>query len=420
MRAAVFAGRYAIDADITAVARAALAMPLPPDTAPSVDDLLLDGLAGWNVGEYSVAAPLLRTALAALSAAPSGTASLRSLEFGCWAALYLGDIASAAALSRTFEAAARDQGAWSNVAAGLHYLELVDLARGAIGAAGAHAAEERELESTRSETRLHSGIPLAQAWSGQESEVRDRVALTRRDAPGMGRGRTLTSTEYAAALLELGLGNYTAARLCFPPDWERDGSLAAFGAADYVEAAARGGDVPAARSAVERFEARARAANTPALLGLLARCQALLATGEEVEPEYRASIALLETATATAEVARSRLLYGEWLRRANRPLDAREQLRLALESFEAIGAAGFAERTRAELLAAGGRAGRSNRESPTDLTPREAQVAQMAARGRHQRRDRRSAVPQPEHRRLPPAEGVPKAGDHVAATAPLE
>ena len=110
MRAAVFAGRYAIDADITAVARAALAMPLPPDTAPGVDDLLLDGIAGWNVGEYSVAAPLLRTALAALSAAPSGAASLRSLDFGCWAALYLGDIESAAAVSRTFEAAAARPG----------------------------------------------------------------------------------------------------------------------------------------------------------------------------------------------------------------------------------------------------------------------------------------------------------------------
>ena len=381
MRAAVYAGRYAIGADIISVARAALAMPLPPDAAPGVNDLLLDGLAAWIVGEYSVAAARLRTALAALSAAPPGEASLRSLEFGCWAAVYLGDIESASALSRTLDAAAREQGAWSNVASALHYMELMDLARGAIVAVGAHAAEERELESTRSDTILHSGIPLAQAWSGRESEVRDLVALTWREAPGMGRGRTLTCTDYAAALLELGLGNYTEARLCFPPDWERDGHLAAFAAADYVEAAARGGDLPAALSAVERFEARAQAANTPALLGLLARCQALVAAGDGVESLYLESIARLEAATAEAEVARSRLLYGEWLRRVNRALDAREQLRMAFDTFEAIGARCFAERARAELSVAGGRARRSDRPSPTELTPQEEQVAQMAAKG---------------------------------------
>jgi DNA-binding CsgD family transcriptional regulator len=380
MPAALQAGRYAIDADITAVARAALAMPLPPDAVPGVDDLLLDGIARWNVGQYSVAAPLLRRALAMLTTAPA-EASLRSLDFGCWATLYLGDIERAADLSRTLEAAARDQGAWSNVGSALHYREIVDLARGAIAAAGAHVAEERAVESTRSESNVHPGIALALAWSGRESELRDQVALTRRDAPGMSRGWTLTSTEYAAAVLELGLGNYTEARLSFPPDWEQHGNLAAFGAADYVEAAARGGDIEAAVSAMKRFEARALAANTPALLGLLARCRALVAAGDHVEALYLDSIARLEAATAEAEVARSRLLYGEWLRRANRALDAREQLRLALDTFEAIGAGCFAERARAELLVAGGRAGRRDRPSPTELTPREAQVAQMAAEG---------------------------------------
>jgi DNA-binding CsgD family transcriptional regulator len=102
---------------------------------------------------------------------------------------------------------------------------------------------------------------------------------------------------------------------------------------------------------------------------------------DDVESLYLDSIARLEAATAEAEVARSQLLYGEWLRRANRALDAREQLRLALDTFEAIGAGCFAERARGELLAAGGRAGRSNRPSQTELTHREAQVAQMAAEG---------------------------------------
>jgi DNA-binding CsgD family transcriptional regulator len=380
MRAAVYVGRYAIDADIISVCRAALAMPLPPDATSGVDDLLFDGIASWLVGEYRMAAPLLRTALAMLSTAPS-EAALRSLDFGCWAALYLGDIERAAALSRTFLAAARERGAWTSVASGLHYSVLVDLARGAVVDAGAHAAEEREVESARSETRMHSGIPLALAWSGRETELRDLAALTRRDAPGMSRGRTLTCTEYATALLELGLGNYTEALAWFPPDWEQQGNFAALGVADYVEAAARGGDVPAAVAAAKRFEVRAQAANTPALLGLLARCRALVAVGDDVEALYDESIALLEAATAEAEVARSRLLYGEWLRRANRPLDARAQLRLALETFAAIGAACFAERARAELLVAGGRAGRSDRPPPTELTAREAQVAHMAARG---------------------------------------
>ena len=108
------------------------------------------------------------------------------------------------------------------------------------------------------------------------------------------------------------------------------------------------------------------------MLGLLARCRALVTGDDDVEALCLDSIARLEAATAEAEVARSRLLYGEWLRRANRALDAREQLRLALDTFEAIGADCFAGRAQAELLAAGGRVGRRNRPSQTELTHREA------------------------------------------------
>ena len=151
--------------------------------------------------------------------------------------------------------------------------------------------------------------------------------------------------------------------------------------ADYVEAAVRTQNAAAAEPVVNRYEQGATTAATPLMLGLLARCKALLATDEDAEPRYLESIVLLDDAKAVGHAARSRLVYGEWLRQARRRLDARQQLRLALTSFEAIGAGGFAERARTELLATGERVHKGKTAQPFELTPQEAQVARLAATG---------------------------------------
>ena len=135
-----------------------------------------------------------------------------------------------------------------------------------------------------------------------------------------------------------------------------------------------------ARGAVEEFEPVAEASGTPWALGLLERCKALVADSG-AEDHYLLSIGQLERTQLRYPLARTRLVYGEWLRRERRRLDAREQLRAALEAFEHMGARGFAERTSAELAATGEHARRRTDDAQRRLTPQEHQIAQLAAAG---------------------------------------
>ena len=100
-----------------------------------------------------------------------------------------------------------------------------------------------------------------------------------------------------------------------------------------------------------------------------------------LEVLYQESIACLGRTRVRMELARAHLLYGEWLRRERRDLDAREQLRTAFGMFDAMGMEAFAERTRRELGAAGGTARKRSVETNRDLTPREAQIASLACEG---------------------------------------
>jgi DNA-binding CsgD family transcriptional regulator len=151
-----------------------------------------------------------------------------------------------------------------------------------------------------------------------------------------------------------------------------------------VEAAVRSGDLATAAAALDRLSERASLAGTPWALGLLARCRALSAADEDVESVealYQESIELLGRTAIATELARTHLLYGEWLRRRKRRTEARAQLRTPHDMFTAMGAEAFAERSCAELLATGEHA--RSRTAHTDLapTPREKQVAALAAAG---------------------------------------
>jgi DNA-binding CsgD family transcriptional regulator len=114
---------------------------------------------------------------------------------------------------------------------------------------------------------------------------------------------------------------------------------------------------------------------------MLARSRALLADDADAEASYDAAIGHLAGTSVRTELARAHLLYGEWLRRQKRRNDARAQLRTACDMFEAMGAAAFARRTRAELLAVGDRPRQPAQRPGPDLTPQEAQVCRLAAEG---------------------------------------
>jgi len=148
---------------------------------------------------------------------------------------------------------------------------------------------------------------------------------------------------------------------------------------ELIEAGVRGGQPDEAAAALDHLSERTRASGTEWALGIEARCRGLLTDDESL---YRESVERLGRSRAVVELARSRLLYGEWLRRENRRVDAREQLRAAHEMFSRMGAAAFAERARRELSATGETVRKRSVETLDELTTQEAQVARLAAQGR--------------------------------------
>jgi DNA-binding NarL/FixJ family response regulator len=150
---------------------------------------------------------------------------------------------------------------------------------------------------------------------------------------------------------------------------------------ELAEAASRTGDLALVRAALGWLSERTRVTSSEWALGIEARVHALLSGGNTAERRYRESIARLGRTRLRAELARSHLLYGEWLRRENRRLDAREQLRTAHEMFAAMGAEAFAGRARRELLATGETVRKRTVETRGELTAQEAQIARLARDG---------------------------------------
>ena len=152
--------------------------------------------------------------------------------------------------------------------------------------------------------------------------------------------------------------------------------------AELVEAGARSGNLDVATAALRRLEERTSAAGTAWALGIGARCHALLSDGEAADALYREALNHLAGGRLELQLARTQLVYGEWLRREGRRVDAREQLRAAHERFARIGAAGFAERAGRELSATGETVRKRSSETRDELTPQEAQIARLAGEGR--------------------------------------
>jgi len=140
-----------------------------------------------------------------------------------------------------------------------------------------------------------------------------------------------------------------------------------------------GGDL--VEAALNWMSKLTQATPTDWALGIEARVEALRSRGEAAHSMYRESIGRLSRTPLRAELARSQLLYGEWLRRERRRTDAREQLRTALGLLEAVGIEAFAERARRELLAAGETARQRTAQTGDQLTAQETQVAQLPREG---------------------------------------
>jgi DNA-binding CsgD family transcriptional regulator len=193
----------------------------------------------------------------------------------------------------------------------------------------------------------------------------------------------LAMIRWASALVYNGLGRYQEALTAAQQHGEHPHELlfSTLALAELVEAAVRSGKPEPATDALQRLSAHTQAGGTHWALGLEARSRALLSDGETAERFYREAIDRLARTRVRVELARAHLLYGEWLRRQRRRLDAREQLRTAHKLFTEFGMEAFAERARVELEATGEHARKRTDETRDDLTPQETQISRLAADG---------------------------------------
>ncbi len=381
--AALFAGRLALGGGAREVAEAARAVPPPPPPARAAD-LLLDGLALVITEGYPAGAPMLKQAVSAFcSADVSRDEGLRWLWQAWHAAGLLWDYAGCDVLSARQVTLAREAGALMTLPFAAITRAGVHLWAGEFTVAASLVAEvESVTEATGSSIAPYAAVAFA-AFSGREADAAELIQAARKDAERRGEGQGLTLVHWATAVLCNGLGRYEEA-LAAAQQASEDSPADLFGTwavAELIEAAARSGAPERAAGALRRLSAAARASGSDWALGLEARSRALVSEGETAEALYREAIDRLGRTRVRMELGRAYLVYGEWLRRAHRRIDAREQLRTAHQMFAAMGAGAFAERAARELGATGERVRKRTTGTPAQLTAREAQIARLASDG---------------------------------------
>ncbi|MEU6418854.1 helix-turn-helix transcriptional regulator [Streptomyces spiralis] len=387
--AAIFAGRLGGGPGQREVAEAARAGP-PPPTPPRMVDVLLDGMASRIIDGHAAGAEALRRALHLVRQEQRSGASDTDKRW-LWLAFRvapeplapdLWDDDAWQDLATGAVGLAREAGALGVLPMALTYQACFDVHTGEFDTAAALIDEATAIsEATGGAPMMYTSLLLG-AWRAQESQALELIGTTVQEVVARGEGRSLGLAEYATALLNNGLGRYDAA-LAAATRASTYEDLGFFGwaLAELVEAAVRGGQPEAAASALNTLTERTRASGTEWALGVGACSRALLSDGKAAEALYREAIEHLGCCRVAVQLARARLLYGEWLRRRNRRQESRGQLGPAYEVFSRIGADGFAERARRELLATGETVRKRTLGAVAGLTSQEAQIARLARDG---------------------------------------
>ncbi|WP_327312626.1 ATP-binding protein [Streptomyces sp. NBC_01235] len=386
LSAAMFAGRLAVEGGgLLEVAAAARTAPTTSE-APRAADMLLDALVLLLTEDARAATQAMRRALRAfLEDDISPAEELRWLWLAFIVAVALWDDRSCRVLADRHLRLARDTGALAGLPLALTSRIFVHLFQGELAEAASLSEEVRTIVTATGFQITHYGALALAAWQGRQSEVEQLVRVTTSEAASRGEGVGLSVADWASAVLYNGLGRYEEARAAAERvvlDPPAPGVAVHWGPAELVEAAVRSGDSESASRALDRLVRTTQASPTDWALGIEARSRALLARGTAAEGLYREAIDRLGRALCRADLGRAHLLYGEWLRRERRRVEARDQLRIAHELFADAGMDAFAERAARELKATGETARKRSAEiGSDDLTPREAQIARLASEG---------------------------------------
>jgi DNA-binding CsgD family transcriptional regulator/tetratricopeptide (TPR) repeat protein len=383
LTASSFAGRLASDGGVLAAAHAALAAT-PAVGPPRVPDLLLDGLAMLVTKNYGAGTPLVSRALAILRASEELAEDAPRWHFlGSQAAVAVWDFESWRALLTLHVAHARREGALAALPMALSSLAGVRVFEGDFAEAASLVTEVEAISEAAGVRPAPYGAVVLAVYQAPEQDL---LRMISEDADGVlarGEGMALTLAEVAVATFYNSNCRYEEA-LTFAQHAAEDPDelwLVPWILPELIEAAARSGNLETAAHALRRQTDSTRASGSYWGRGAEARATALLSHGDEAERLYLKAIAQFEGTPMRMDSARTKLLFGEWLRTENRRVDARVQLRVAYEMFAAIGADAFAERARRELMATGEHVRKHSVETRDDLTAQETQIARLARDG---------------------------------------
>jgi len=365
------------------VSVAALSAP-QPTSAPRPSDLLLDGLSVLVTEGRAAAAARLRRVVSTF--AEGEIAMAEGLRWG-WlvsiAAEALWDDEGWWAVNDRQVQSVREAGLLVHLPIYLGSLGVVATLRGDFAMAGSLIAEaDAVAEATGTRVARYAAVVLA-GFRGREAEASAVIEVEVSNAAAVGQGSGIQWGHWMSSLLYNGLGRYEQA-LVEAQRASADGlvkAVSAWALVEVIEAASRMGKTGLAGEALARLAEAANVGETDWGLGVLARSRALESDGEDAEDSYHEAVERLGRTRLRPDLARAHLVYGEWLRRENRRLDARRQLRIAHDLFTFIGMEAFAERARTELRATGEHVRAHTVETRDDLTAQERQIAELARDG---------------------------------------
>ncbi len=377
--AAVAGGELVSALTLAEVSRAVCSAP-PPAHESVASDLLLEGLAQLVAQGLRRAAPTLRKAVSAF----------RDDE----TALHFGGLAAVAAsalwdvdgwddvITRQLQLA-REAGALAQLATALQGKGIVVTWSGDFTRAASLIAEAEAVAAATGIRMASYGGMLLAAYQGREPEASALLSTAIENATAGGEGVAVQFGGWATAVLFNGLGRYEEAIVAAQQasDAAPELYISHWALAELIEAYVRRGNSDRAAEALERFVEAPSASGSDWGLGIVARSRALVSEDEEAEALYLEAITRLGRTRLRPELGRAHLVYGEWLRRQSRRIEAREQLRTAYEMFTSFGADAFAERTRRELLATGEKVRKRTDETRGQLTAQEEQIARLASHG---------------------------------------
>jgi DNA-binding CsgD family transcriptional regulator/tetratricopeptide (TPR) repeat protein len=381
LAAGLLVGRLSGDVGAREVAAAARSAP-PSAGRPA--DLLLDGMAVLMTEGHAEGVPSLQRALSAWRTDDVPIVdALRWLWLATHAAHDVWDDEGWEVLCTRHLRLARQAGALAVLPIALSTRTGLHLFAGELEEAAALVDEFATVNEVMDNHLLPYGAVALAAWRGRQDVASELISTTFAGAAERGEGMGLTIVDYSSAVLHNSLGQYQEALAAAERGaaYQRELGFATWSLVELVEAATRSGHSDRAAEALELLARTTHASGTEWALGIEARSRAQVAPSGAAEGFYLEAIERLSRSRMRIELARAHLLYGEWLRREHRRLDARSQLASAHDMFTEMGADAFADRARRELVAAGVTVRKRVFGAREDFTSQEAQVARLAAEG---------------------------------------